>query len=383
MADHTLPLLQMQDITKSFFGVRVLHNVNFDLRHGEVHVLLGENGAGKSTLMKILSAAYQADSGHIFIEGQEVHFRHPHEAQDAGISTIYQHFSQAPHLTVAENIFLGHPPRTRTGLINWRQMRRGAQAALANVGADLDPDIPVGKLSVASRQIVEIASALNRKVRILIMDEPTAALTEHEVEHLFGLIRSLRTHGVGVVYISHRLEELHSLGNRVTVLRDGHNMGTFDVDKVDVNTLVNTMIGRELQQISIAPLIANTPEVLRVENLTKHGKYKSVSFSVRQGEILGISGLMGAGRTEVAQAIFGASLAKLRIDLSTWETGIDPAAGRRPAPGDWLPDRRPHRQRVGHGVEYSRKYDAADVGQRSGLPVWLSVEPPTGTPTDR
>lgn len=305
VTEQSAPLLEMRNISKSFFGVPVLQKINFDLYPGEVHVLLGENGAGKSTLMKILSAAYSMDSGQIFIDGQEQHFKVPGDAQAAGISTIYQHFSQCPHLTIAENVFLGKPPLTRFGLIDWNRMNREASAALANVSTQLKPQMIMGKLSIASRQVVEIVSAINRRVRILVMDEPTAALTDQEVKQLFTLIRSLTERGVGIIYISHRLEELQSLGTRVTVLRDGCNTGTYKINEVNVDGLVRLMIGRDLHQASIAPAPADMPEVVRVENLTRRGKFQGVSFSVRQGEIIGISGLMGAGRTELAQSIFG------------------------------------------------------------------------------
>ena len=265
MAKQTTPLIEMRQITKSFFGVEVLHGVDFELLPGEVHILLGENGAGKSTLMKILSAAYTRDSGTIIVEGQEVHFHHPAEARAAGITTIYQHFSQAVHLTVAENLFLGNFPKTRLGLVDWKRMRQNAQEVLALVGAHIDPQTPVQKLSVAARQLVEIAAALSRNSRVLIMDEPTAALTEREVERLFELIRSLTAQGVGVIYISHRLEELSNIGDRVTVLRDGHNVGTLPIAEAASDRLVRMMIGRDLQQIAISDVPPDTPEVLRVE----------------------------------------------------------------------------------------------------------------------
>ena len=305
MDEKSTPLLEMRNIRKSFFGVPVLQDVNFDLYPGEVHVLLGENGAGKSTLMKILSAAYHLDSGQILIDGQEQHFKVPADAQAAGVSTIYQHFNQCPHLTIAENIFLGRPPRTRFGFINWQKMNRDAKAVLSNVNTHLDPRVRIGTLSVASRQVIEIVSAISRHTRILVMDEPTAALSEQEVQRLFDLIRSLTAQGIGIIYISHRLEELQSVGDRVTVLRDGRNMGTYRIAEVGLEHLIRLMIGRELQQTHITPPPKETPETLRIEQLTRRGKFQSVSFSVRQGEIVGISGLMGSGRTELAQSIFG------------------------------------------------------------------------------
>lgn len=332
MAETAAPdlLLEMRDVNKSFFGVQVLFDMCFELLPGEVHVLLGENGAGKSTLMKILSAAYKADSGRIFIRGREVHFHNPREARDAGISAIYQHFSQAPHLSVAENIFLGSIPHTRLGLVDWPRLMDDARAALAVVGADIDPRTPVRQLGVGDRQLVEIAAALTRQAQILIMDEPTAALSEREVDRLFALVKNLKAQGVGVIYISHRLEELPHIGDRVTVLRDGRRVGTLPIAETDVDLLVQMMIGRELQQIEVQPPPASAPEALRVEGLTRRGKFEDVSFTVRQGEIVVLTGLMGSGRTEVAQAIFGMRPA----DAGQIFVRGQPAAIRRP--GDAL-----------------------------------------------
>jgi ABC-type sugar transport system ATPase subunit len=300
-------VLQMQGIHKSFFGVPVLKNVDFDLYHGEVHVLLGENGAGKSTLMKILSAAYQPDSGRIVIDGQGYHFDHPQAAQRAGISTIYQHLSQAPHLSVAENIFLGHPLLTPLGLVDWSLMRQEARQALDTVGATIDVDAIVKSLSVAERQLIEIATAMRRQARILIMDEPTAALTERETGRLFELIRQLKAKGVGIVYISHRLEEVAQIGDRVTVLRDGQIIGTRPVGAVNVVTLVSMMVGRDIQQTELPPLPADQTEALRVDKLSRPGHFAEVSFNLQWGEIVGLAGLVGAGRTALAEALFGAA----------------------------------------------------------------------------
>ncbi|MBE7551694.1 MAG: sugar ABC transporter ATP-binding protein [Anaerolineales bacterium] len=305
-ADQPLAL-QMQGIYKSFFGVPVLKNVDFDVYHGEVHVLLGENGAGKSTLMKILSAAYKADAGRILIDGQEYHFNHPQEAQRAGISTIYQHLSQTPHLSVAENIFLGDPPLTPLGLLDWSEMRREARRALDLVGATIDGDAIVKNLSVAERQLVEIATAMRRQARILIMDEPTAALTERETGRLFELIRQLKAKGVGIIYISHRLEEVAQVGDRVTVLRDGQIIGTQPVGTVSVVQLVSMMVGRDIQHTSLPPLPGEVREALRVENLSRPGHFDNISFGLNWGEIVGLAGLVGAGRTALAEAIAGAA----------------------------------------------------------------------------
>ncbi len=300
----------MQDITKSFFGVQVLKGVNFDLRGGEVHVLLGENGAGKSTLMKILSAAYTADNGRILVDGKVCHFGHPLEAQRAGISTIYQHLSQAPHLTVAENIFLGRPPLTPLGLIDWRRMRSEARQALAVVGAKMNVDAAIRDLSVAERQLVEIATAVRRQARILIMDEPTAALSDRERDRLFDLILQLKAGGAGVIYISHRLEEIKHIGDRVTVLRDGEVIKTLPIAEADPTMLISLMVGRAIVQTQLPPLMADTAEVLRVEGLTRPGHFQGISLALRRGEIVGLAGLVGAGRTALAEAIFGATPAQ-------------------------------------------------------------------------
>jgi ribose transport system ATP-binding protein len=303
-------LLQMQGMTKSFFGVQVLKQVDFDLQPGEVHILLGENGAGKSTLMKILSAAYKPDAGRIIIGGQLHSFNHPQEAQQAGISTIYQHLSQAPHLSVAENIFLGDPPLTQLRLVDWVQMRTEARQALDRIGATIDVDAIIKDLSIAERQLVEIATAVRRQARILIMDEPTAALTGREITHLFDLIEQLKADGVGIIYISHRLEEVKQIGDRVTVLRDGEIIGTRQVKDVDVVSLVSMMVGRAITKTDLPPPATDAGEALRVENLSRHGYFEDVSFAVNWGEIIGVAGLVGAGRTAVAEAIFGASPAQ-------------------------------------------------------------------------
>ncbi len=297
--------VEMKGICKSFFGVRVLQAVDFDVRRGEVHVLLGENGAGKSTLMKILSAAYTKDEGQILIGGQEMDFSHPREAQEAGISTVYQTFNLAPHLNVAENIYLGRMP-IRMGLVDWSEMYRGTRAALDLVQADINPRARVSDLSIAARQMVEIAGALSRKANVIIMDEPTSALTDREVERLFEIIRSLTAGGVSVIYISHRLEELQQLGDRVTVLRDGRKIGTRLVSEVDASTLVRMMVGRDIERTVVTKSLEGREEALRVEGLSRKRVLHDISFSAYRGEILGIAGLMGSGRTELAQAIFGA-----------------------------------------------------------------------------
>jgi rhamnose transport system ATP-binding protein len=299
-------VLALDQISKSFPGVRALDRVGFDVRAGEVHALLGENGAGKSTLIKIISGLYQPDEGTICLEGEIVRFASPHDAQRRGIATIFQELLLFPELTVAENIFMGHAPRTRFGAIDWSAMRGRARELLASLDIhDLDPSRVVGSLSVGNRQRVEIAKALSQDARILIMDEPTAALTDADVERLFGIVRLLRERGVGIVYISHRLEEVFVLADRVTVLRDGAYVATREVADVSEDDLVNMMVGRRIENL-YPKLDARIGEpLLEVRGLSQHPGFHDVDLVLRAGEVVGFAGLVGSGRSEVAQAIFG------------------------------------------------------------------------------
>ena len=299
-------VLRMQGIGKTFTGVVALDDVSFELRRGEVHILLGENGAGKSTLMKILSGAYQKSAGRIFLGGQEVVIRSPKHSQELGISIIYQELNLVPQLTAPENIFLGREMMRYPGLIDRKAMHREAARILSGLGVAIDLRRPVRELSVAQQQMVEVAKAVSLDARILIMDEPTSALTEREIEELFARIRQLKSAGVSVIYISHRLEELFEIGDRVTVLRDGKKVGTHEIRGIDRAELIRLMVNREVTHQF--PKVRATPgeEVLRVEDLSREGVLHNVSFSLRQGEVLGIAGLLGSGRTELARAVFGA-----------------------------------------------------------------------------
>jgi ribose transport system ATP-binding protein len=299
------PVLEVRGISKRFPGVQALHHVDFDVLPGEVHVLLGENGAGKSTLMKILSGAYSSDEGTIDIRGRAVEIRTPRHAQELGISIIYQTFNQAPHLTIGENILLGREPLTRWGTVDWRELYRRARGVLDRIGLSVDCRMRIMDVSVAQRQMVEIAKALSLDANLIIMDEPTSALTDKETQHLFEIIRAMRSRGVSIIYISHRLEEVTQIGDRVTVLRDGRKMGTLPVAQADVRTLVRMMVGRDLELMSLAERRAGTEEVLRAENLTRRGVLDHVSFAAHAGEILTLAGLVGSGRTSVVRAIFG------------------------------------------------------------------------------
>jgi ribose transport system ATP-binding protein len=298
-------VLEMRNVRKTFPGVVALDDVSFDLRRGEVHVLLGENGAGKSTLMKILSGAYQKDGGRVLLDGREVEIRSPRHARALGVSIIYQELNLIPHLSAAENIFLGREPASLPGLVDRRAMREEARRILTGLGAEFDPRRPVKELSVAGRQMVEIAKAVSLDARILIMDEPTSALTEREIRELFARIRRLKAEGAAIIYISHRLEELFEIGDRVTVLRDGRRVATRDIRDVAKPELIRLMVNRELTQQFPKVSAPRGREVLRVEQLTRHGALEDISFSLFEGEVLGIAGLLGSGRTELARVLFG------------------------------------------------------------------------------
>lgn len=298
-------LLQMKGISKSFPGVAALRRVDFDLSEGEVHALVGENGAGKSTLIKILAGVYQADEGEILLKGRRVVAATTRSMLDAGVSVIYQELTLVPYLSVAENIFLGREPLRAGGLIDWKRMNENVEQLLKPFGLALDPRAKVFSIGPAYQQVVEIAKALALKSDILVMDEPTAPLTGTEVERLFETIRSLRRSGVSIAYISHRLEEIHEVADRVTVLRDGERMITAPVAALPVDEIIRHMVGRRLVEQYPRPAPVSGGEALRVEALSKKGVCENVSFSVSGGEVLGFAGLVGAGRTEIMQLIYG------------------------------------------------------------------------------
>ena len=322
-------MLRTQGIRKTFPGVVALDGVDFELRSGEVHVLLGENGAGKSTLIKILSGVYRADAGQVLRDGKPVRIHSANDAERLGVATMHQEFNLVPHLSVAENIFLGRQPR-RFGLLDRKRMEADAAELLGRVGVDIAPATPVRELGVARSQMVEIAKALSLRARVLIMDEPTSALTADEVRKLFDLVRHLRAEGVGIVFITHHLEEIAELGDRVTVLRDGRSVGQAPAD-TPRDDLVRMMVGRSIEQqyprVTGQPdqsggpgrPVAGTP-LLRVSGLGRAGSFTDVGFELRAGEVVGLSGLVGAGRTEVARAVFGAD---------PYDTGTVEVQGKR------------------------------------------------------
>lgn len=304
-------LIRMEGIDKRFPGVHALKSVDFDLRAGEVHALMGENGAGKSTLMKCLSGDYQPDSGRILIDGKQVTLPTPKAAQDLGIGIIHQELALMRDLTVAQNIWIGREPRLSFGRIDEARQNADAAAIFRSMNVNMDPRAPVGGLTIARQQMVEIAKALSYRSRVLIMDEPTAALNDSEIAELFGIIRKLRSEGVGVVYISHKMDEIRQISDRVTVMRDGAYVGTVEAADTPISTIIKLMVGRELSdETASIPDLSAAETALEVKGITRGHELKDISFSLKKGEILGFAGLMGAGRTELARAIFGAEPAE-------------------------------------------------------------------------
>jgi ABC-type sugar transport system ATPase subunit len=302
----TVPALEMRGINKAFAGNAVLKNVDLKAQAGEVHALLGENGAGKSTLMKILAGVMSPDQGSILIDGQPVHFLRPADALARGIAMIYQELSLAPHLTVSENIFLGREPIRFAGIIDRRELRERCRSVLSDYGFKLNQRARVGSLGAAARQLVEITRAIVEARRVIVMDEPTSSLTTKEVAELFRLIRQLKARGLAVIYISHRLEELEEITDRLTILRDGQVVYNGPWGELKTDAIIRHMAGRELQEIFPARNATIGDVRLRVEHLSRAGKFEDVNFEARSGEVVGIAGLAGAGRTELVEGIFGA-----------------------------------------------------------------------------
>jgi ribose transport system ATP-binding protein len=297
-------LLELQAIDKRFPGVHALDRIDFTLEPGEVHALLGENGAGKSTLMKLISGLYRPDSGRFLIEGTEVEGLAPGTAERHGIALVHQELCLVPALTVAENMFLGRLPRTALGTIDWGRANREAAAGLEKLGVSIDPTREVRSLEVAEQQLVEIAKTLLRQPRILLLDEPTSALSDAERNRLFQVIRTLKARGVGIIYISHHLGEVAIIADRVTVMRDGRIVGTISASEASQENIVRMMVGRLADQFP-KPEVKAGETVLEVEGLSTRSKLRDVSFAMRRGEILGVFGLMGAGQAELARALFG------------------------------------------------------------------------------
>ena len=302
--DNKTTFFEMRNISKEFPGVKALDDVGFSVAEGEIRALVGENGAGKSTLMKILNGNYKKDSGSILIDGNEVNITNPQVADSLGITIIFQELNLVDDLSIAENIFAGRLSQ-KGKLINWKELNQKAKELLLRISFDVDPTTLVGTLTVAEKQMVEIAKALSRNSRIILMDEPSATLTKKELDALFQIIRDLKEQGIAVIYISHRMEEIFEICETVTVMRDGRIIGTRDVANVTSDELVEMMVGRELNSAYPSRKVEIGEEVLRVENLCRKDRKQNVAFSLHKGEVLGIAGLVGAGRTEIMRAVFG------------------------------------------------------------------------------
>ena len=303
--EQTMPLWELDNITKIYPGVRANDGVSMTLYPGEIHGLLGENGSGKSTLIKILSGVHQPDSGSIRYLGQEVRLETPIAARRKGVATVFQEFSLVPTLTVAENIFLGQPLHTRGFLLAWKRMKQEAAEILKKLEIEIAPDRLVGDLSVAEQQLVEIAKSIRQDAKMLILDEPTTALGEHEIKALHALLRRMKSHGVAILYISHRLDEVVSLVDVVTILKDGKVVSTREQSSLDIGAIVRKMVGREIKQHYPKEHNATDEVLLEVRDLASTSGVHGVSFSVHRGEVFGLGGVIGAGRTEIARALFG------------------------------------------------------------------------------
>ncbi len=297
----------MKNIKKSFSGVHALGGIDFSLRKGEVHALLGENGAGKSTLIKVLGGIYIPDDGDIIVNGSQVVIDKVTKAQQLGIGIIHQEIVLVPHLSVAKNIFLGREPVSRLGVVDEKKMNEKASLMVKKLGLDINVTHPVGELTIAQQQMVEIVKAISFNTEILVMDEPTSSLSDEEVDTLFETIETLQKHGVSIIYISHRMEELFRISDRITVIRDGLYVGTKDTDKTNARELVSMMVGRTLDSFYTRTYndLEHAEEILKVEGLSSEGVFEDISFSVRKGEVLGFSGLVGAGRSEIMMSLFG------------------------------------------------------------------------------
>ncbi|WP_225034391.1 sugar ABC transporter ATP-binding protein [Paraburkholderia sp. XV] len=349
-------ILRLEAIRKQFPGVIALDGINLDLCCGEVHAICGENGAGKSTLMKIISGQYRPDGGTVVYRGEQVNFRSTSEAQAAGIAIIHQELNLVPDLSIAENLYLAREPK-RGPFIDRRKLNADAKACLARIGLSIAPTAKVGALSIAQQQMVEIAKALSLDAQVLIMDEPTSSLTESETVHLFRIIKELRTQGVAILYISHRLDEMAEIVDRVTVLRDGRHISTDDFAAITISDVVARMVGRSLDDAYPRRQSVPTDEVLlSVDGLEREAVFGPLSFELRKGEILGFAGLIGAGRTEVARAIFGAD----PLDSGTMRLHGQPVTIRSP------------REAIRHGIAYLSE-DRKKEGLALSMPVAANV----------
>lgn len=346
------PLVRLEGITKAFSGVKVLNNINFEIYPSEVHALVGENGAGKTTLSKIISGVYQQNSGHIYLNNNKISISSPQAGQELGIALIHQEPLSFPELNVTENIFIGHTRQNGKKLIDWKEKHQEARQLLDSLDVNLDERARVGGLSIADQQMVEIVSALSLNARLIIMDEPTSSLTPNEVSNLFKIMRRLQKQGKAIVFISHRLDEVVEISQRITVLRDGKKINTCLTEEVTKDDIIRMMIGREMKELIKKEESKSGEILLKVENITLPGSFEDVSFHLRRGEIVGVSGLVGAGRSEVARALFGIT---------------PPAAGEIQLAGETIKISSP-RDAINNGIAY-----VPEERQQQGLFLPFSV----------
>lgn len=347
-----MSLIELKDIHKSFYGVEVLHGVNFVLRSGTVHALMGENGAGKSTLMKVIAGVHDADSGQILLDGKEVTIPSPARARELGIAMIHQELATEPEMSVAENIYLGREPG-RFGMVDYHQLYRQTGELLNKLGISINPRSKMKQLRVADQQMVEIAKAISQNARVVIMDEPTSSITDKEVENLFEMIRGLKASGVGIIYISHKMDEIFRICDEMTILRDGTYIDTFKAAEVDENTLIKSMVGRDLGVQFPKTEVPIGETILEVQHLTRAGQYEDISFKLHKGEILSFAGLVGAGRTELMHSIFGIT---------------KPDSGKILLNGEEVNFKSP-REAIQHGIAY-----VTEDRKGEGLVLPMSVE---------
>ena len=347
-----MSLIELKDIHKSFYGVEVLHGVNFVLQSGSVHALMGENGAGKSTLMKVIAGVHTADSGKVFLDNKEVEISSPAKARELGIAMIHQELSSELEMSVAENIYLGREPG-RFGMVDYRQLYHQTDELLKNLGIHLNPRTKMKRLRVADQQMVEIAKAISQNARVVIMDEPTSSITDKEVDNLFNMIRNLKSAGVGIIYISHKMDEIFQICDEMTILRDGTYIDTFKASEVNQDILIRSMVGRELGTQFPKKEVPIGETLLEVQHLTRAGEYEDISFKLHKGEILSFTGLVGAGRTELMHSIFGLT---------------KPDSGKLILNGEEVEFKTP-RDAIQHGIAY-----VTEDRKGEGLVLPMSVE---------
>ena len=347
-----MSLIELKDIHKSFYGVEVLHGVNFVLQSGSVHALMGENDAGKSTLMKVIAGVHTADSGKVFLDNKEVEISSPAKARELGIAMIHQELSSELEMSVAENIYLGREPG-RFGMVDYRQLYHQTDELLKNLGIHLNPRTKMKRLRVADQQMVEIAKAISQNARVVIMDEPTSSITDKEVDNLFNMIRNLKSAGVGIIYISHKMDEIFQICDEMTILRDGTYIDTFKASEVNQDILIRSMVGRELGTQFPKKEVPIGETLLEVQHLTRAGEYEDISFKLHKGEILSFTGLVGAGRTELMHSIFGLT---------------KPDSGKLILNGEEVEFKTP-RDAIQHGIAY-----VTEDRKGEGLVLPMSVE---------